>query len=160
MLQEVFLRMHRSIATLHDEDRFGPWAYQIARRAIADHHRTTARHPAPGDATAPDLPAPAPDDDEATVERELARYLTPFVAMLPSPYREALTLTDLEGLTQREAATRLGLSLSGMKSRVQRGRVMLRRALEACCHIAQDVRGRVIGCEPRADGRLPASCCA
>ncbi len=56
--------------------------------------------------------------------------------MLPSPYREALTLTELEGLTQKEAAEMLGISLSGMKSRVQRGRQQLRQALEDCCHIA------------------------
>jgi RNA polymerase sigma-70 factor (ECF subfamily) len=70
-----------------------------------------------------------------------------------------LTLTELEGLTQKEAAERLGLSLSGMKSRVQRGRLHLRDALEACCHIALDVRGRVVACEPRPDGTLPGSCC-
>ncbi|MFO0634577.1 MAG: TauD/TfdA family dioxygenase [Nannocystaceae bacterium] len=75
--------------------------------------------------------------------------------MLPSPYREALTLTELEGLTQREAAQMLGVSLSGMKSRVQRGRVQLRRALEGCCDIAVDARGRVIAYTPRSDGRLP-----
>ncbi|MBK8239755.1 MAG: TauD/TfdA family dioxygenase [Deltaproteobacteria bacterium] len=71
------------------------------------------------------------------------------------PYREALTLTELEGLTQREAAEMLGISLSGMKSRVQRGRAQLRRALEVCCDIDVDVRGRVIGYTPRPDGTLP-----
>ena len=54
----------------------------------------------------------------------------------------------------------LGISLSGMKSRVQRGRVQLRKALEDCCHIALDARGRVVSCEPRSDGRLPDGCCA
>ncbi len=158
VLQDVFLRMQRGLAGLRDEERFGPWAYQVARSAIADHLRTSARHPASEGAAPPDLPARAPTDDDA-LEREVARYVIPFVAMLPSPYREALTLTELEGLTQREAAALLGLSLSGMKSRVQRGRLLLRRALEDCCHIALDARGRVIGCEPRPDGRLPASCC-
>lgn len=160
VLQDVFLRMQRGLANLRDEERFGPWAYQVARSAIADHLRTVARHPTSDGAAPADLPARAPtDDDDGAIEREVARYVTPFVALLPSPYREALTLTELEGLTQREAAVLLGLSLSGMKSRVQRGRLLLRRALEDCCHIALDVRGRVIGCEPRPDGRLPASCC-
>jgi RNA polymerase sigma-70 factor (ECF subfamily) len=52
-----------------------------------------------------------------------------------------------------------GVSLSGMKSRVQRGREQLRRALEDCCHFALDVRGRVVACEPRPDGKLPEGCC-
>lgn len=87
-------------------------------------------------------------------------YAALFVSMLPSPYREALTLTELEGLTQKEAAEMLGISLSGMKSRVQRGREKLRAALEDCCHIALDARHRVVGCEPRPDGKLPDGCCA
>jgi len=77
---------------------------------------------------------------------------------LPSPYREAITLTELEGRTQREAAQMLGISLSGMKSRVQRGRAKLRGMLEACCKVAVDARGKVIACEPRK-GDEPKGCC-
>jgi RNA polymerase sigma-70 factor (ECF subfamily) len=78
-----------------------------------------------------------------------------FVARLPSPYREAITLTELEGLTQREAAEMLGISVSGMKSRVQRGREKIREMFEECCRISVDCRGRVVECEPRAlDGIL------
>jgi RNA polymerase sigma-70 factor (ECF subfamily) len=84
----------------------------------------------------------------------------PFVTVLPTPYREALTLTELQGLTQREAAELMGVSLSGMKSRVQRGRERLRALIEDCCQIALDARGRVIDCDPRPDGvRPPGGCC-
>ena len=158
VVQDVFLRMQRGLAGLRDEERFGPWVYQIARSAIADHQRRLARHPM-AEADLASEPAPEPEDDEHAADRELARYLVPFVAMLPSPYREALTLTELEGLTQQQAADLLGVSLSGMKSRVQRGRQRLRKALEDCCHIALDARGRVVGFEPRPDGTLPAACC-
>lgn len=155
VLQEVFLRLQRGIDGLRDDQRFGPWVYRITRNAIVDHRRALARRPVVDD-EGDDLATDDNDDEgnEAS-ERELARCIAPFVAMLPSPYREALTLTELEGLTQREAAQMLGVSLSGMKSRVQRGRVQLRRALEGCCDIAVDVRGRVIGYTPRPDGRLP-----
>jgi hypothetical protein len=98
----------------------------------------------------PNEPVAPSDQDDATVERELATYVAPFVAMLPSPYREALTLTELEGISQKDAALMLGISVSGMKSRVQRGRQHLRSALEDCCHIAIDARGRVY--EPRSMG--------
>ena len=104
----------------------------------------------------------AVDEDaaESGAERELASYIALFVAMLPAPYREALSLTELDGLTQRAAAERLGVSLSGMKSRVQRGRVMLREALEGCCHIALDARGRVMDCELRGQCQPPKWCCS
>jgi RNA polymerase sigma-70 factor (ECF subfamily) len=157
VVQEVFLRMQRGLAGLRDDERFGSWVYQVARSAIADHQRAAVRHPLANGAP-PDEEAALPDDDGA-VERQLAAYVAPFVAMLPSPYREALTLTELEGLTQKDAAAMLGISLSGMKSRVQRGRQQLRKALDDCCDIALDVRGRVVSCEPRADGKLPDGCC-
>ena len=157
VVQEVFLRMQRGLGGLRDAQRFGPWVYQVARSAIADHQRAAARHPVAG-GEPPDEAAPDEEHDGA-VEQALAGYVAPFVGMLPSPYREALTLTELEGLTQKEAAAMLGISVSGMKSRVQRGRQQLRAALEDCCHIALDARGRVVGCELRADGRLPKGCC-
>lgn len=159
VVQDVFVRMQRGLEGLRDEDRFGPWVYSIARNAIVDHRRRAARHP--GVAAEPPEEADSGQDaeDEGGAERELARYVAAFVATLPSPYREALTLTELEGLTQREAAELLGVSLSGMKSRVQRGRRELKRALEGCCHIALDARGRVLAYEPRADGRSPERCC-
>jgi RNA polymerase sigma-70 factor (ECF subfamily) len=147
VLQEIFLRMQRGLSGLRDDDRFGPWVYQVARSAIADHRRAAMRHPLASDDYATDTPEPEEPDDSAAAE--LAHYIAPFVAMLPSPYREALTLTELEGLTQKEAAEMLGISLSGMKSRVQRGRAQLRAALDACCHIALDARGHVLSCEPR-----------
>lgn len=159
VLQDVFLRMQRGLAGLRDDERFGPWVYQVARSAIIDHQRVAAKHRVVDGDGREDQPMEAEDDDRA-VEEELAGYLAAFVAMLPSPYRESLTLVELEGLTQKQAAEMIGISLSGMKSRVQRGRVQLRKALEDCCHIALDARGRVIGCEPRADGRLPDGCCA
>ena len=71
---------------------------------------------------------------------------------LPEPYREAIILTELEGLTQKELGERLGISLSGAKSRVQRGREQLKQALVDCCKFEFDRRGRVIDCEPRSPG--------
>ena len=71
-------------------------------------------------------------------QREVIRDIAPSVAMLPLPYREALTLTELEGLTEKQAAEMLGISLSSMKSRVQRGRQQLRAAFEDGCHVGLD----------------------
>jgi RNA polymerase sigma-70 factor (ECF subfamily) len=92
------------------------------------------------------------------VEQELATHVAPFVASLPSPYRAALTLTELEGLTQKEAAEMLGVPLSTMKSRVQRGRERLREIFDACCEISLDARGSVVECEPRPDRPVACHC--
>src|SRR5690606_1157192 len=98
IVQDVFLRMQRGLAGLRDEERFGPWIYQVARSAIVDHQRVAAKHRVVDAERSEDIPLDV-DDDDRGVEEELAGYLAPFVAMLPSPYREALTLVELEGLT-------------------------------------------------------------
>ncbi len=157
IVQDVFLRMHRGLGGLRDDERFGPWVYQVARSAIADHHRAAARQRTLDVAAPEDVMLGGQDDD--AVEQLLATYVAPFVAMLRLPYREALTLTELQGLTQKDAAAMLGISLSAMKSRVQRGREQLREAFEDCCRIALDARGRVVACEPRPDGKLPDCRC-
>jgi RNA polymerase sigma-70 factor (ECF subfamily) len=119
--------------------------YQVARSAIADHGRTRARHPV---AEPHELPADDADDDRIAATA-LAACLSVFVARLPSPYREAVTLVELEGMTGRDAAEMAGVSVSGMKSRVQRGRAQLREMLDDCCAIALDVRGKVTDVVPR-----------
>jgi RNA polymerase sigma-70 factor (ECF subfamily) len=64
---------------------------------------------------------------------------------------------ELEGLPHKDEALLLGISLSGLKSRVQRGRQKMRAMFEACCEISLDCRGRVVECTPReANGVRPA----
>jgi RNA polymerase sigma-70 factor, ECF subfamily len=147
VLQDVFLRAQRALPELRDEERFGTWMYRVARSAIAESHRQRSRHPI-ADADSVE-PAAIEGTSPSPLETEIAAYLVPLVNRLPSPYREALTLTELEGLTQQAAADVLGISLSGAKSRVQRGREKLRALLDECCSIGVDARGRVIDCEPR-----------
>ena len=65
--------------------------------------------------------APSQDDERAALQ-ELAACMAPMIRQLPPAYREAVTLADLEGVSQADAAARVGVSTSGMKSRVQRGR--------------------------------------
>jgi RNA polymerase sigma-70 factor (ECF subfamily) len=66
------------------------------------------------------------------------------IERLSGEYRQAVILVDLEGIAQQEAAAQLGLSLSGMKSRVQRGRRQLKGMLEDCCTIELDRRHGVV----------------
>lgn len=152
VVQDVFLRVQRALPELKNEQSFAPWLFQVARSAIADSHRQRLRQPALVPDAALEVEAPVEEASPTALEVELASYLVPLIARLPSPYREALTLIELEGMTQQAAASALGISLSGMKSRVQRGREKLRALLEACCRVAVDVRGTVIECVPKQPG--------
>jgi RNA polymerase sigma-70 factor, ECF subfamily len=95
-------------------------------------------------------PGQAFDEDEGAALHELAACMAPMLQRLPQVYREAITLTDLRGLNQADAARHSGVSLSGMKSRVQRGRRQLRAVLEDCCRIQLDRRGGIVAYDRRA----------
>jgi RNA polymerase sigma-70 factor (ECF subfamily) len=157
VIQETFVRMHRGLAGLADGERFGAWVYRIAANAIADHIRVRARHPVALEAP-PDGSELGLEEQPESLEAELAECVALFVARLPSPYREAVTLTELEGLTHKDAAEMLGISSSGMKSRVQRGRERIRRMFEECCEISVDCRGHVTDCTPRRPDEVPTDC--
>jgi RNA polymerase sigma-70 factor (ECF subfamily) len=150
VIQDVFVRMQRGLSGLRDDQRFSGWLFQVARSAIADHGRARARHPLPRGAEVPEAAGDPENGDDREAFRSLSGCVAVFVARLPSPYREAVTLVELEGLTVREAAELAGISVSGMKSRVQRGRAQLRGMFEACCEIALDARGKVTDVQPRA----------
>jgi RNA polymerase sigma-70 factor (ECF subfamily) len=148
VLQDVFVRAQRGIAALKDEDSFTSWLFKIARTSVADHTRMRARHPLPATDPDDDLVAETEEDDRVA-SRTLSACVSMFVAQLPSPYREAVTLVELQDLSMREAAETAGVSISAMKSRVQRGRAQLRALFDRCCEIAVDARGKVTGYEPR-----------
>lgn len=147
VVQDILTRVHTRIDALDDDTRFVAWLHRVARNAIVDHHRRRDRREAKHEAFAAEWRDADAERDAAVAS--LAGFVHAFVAMLPSPYREALQLTEIEGLTLREAAEREQVSLPGMKSRVQRGRRLLRELFEACCEIALDARGHVIDYTPR-----------
>ena len=157
ILQEIFVRIHRGLSALRDDESFGGWVYRIARSCMGDAARARARSPLVLVDEAPETSAPA-DEANDGLERELGACVALFVARLPAPYREAITLTELQGLTQKDAAVVLGVTLPAMKSRTLRGRAKIREMFEECCRISVDCRGRVTACEPRALEHIPADC--
>jgi RNA polymerase sigma-70 factor, ECF subfamily len=142
--QDVLLRLHRNLGDLRAEDRLDAFAYRTARNAIIDHYRARAsarETPAAPDDLIADLDADrhsVEDPNEAEGRQQLARCLDPLVKRLPKPYREALTLTDLGDLSQVEAARLAGLSVPGMKARVQRARAQVHEILIDCCQVKLD----------------------
>jgi RNA polymerase sigma-70 factor, ECF subfamily len=158
IVQEILVRVHKGLATLRDDERFGGWVYRIAARTIADAAKAHARDPIVLGDEVVDAAADGVADDAPDLQLGLGECVALFVARLPSPYREAITLTELQGLTQKEAAEMLGTSLSGMKSRVQRGREKIREMFEECCDISVDCRGRVVDCEARDLAQVPEDC--
>jgi RNA polymerase sigma-70 factor (ECF subfamily) len=147
IVHDVLLKAFSQLGTLENRAQLRAWLFRITRNAIVDHYR--ARRPT--EQLPDELRAEFPVETKQA-EQELARCLAPLLGALPSPYRQALTLAEVDGLTQREIAKREGLSLSGAKSRVQRARKMLRDALLACCRVELDRQGGVVDYRPHHAG--------
>jgi RNA polymerase sigma-70 factor (ECF subfamily) len=149
LLQNIFLKVHQHADTLQEPERLVSWVFQVTRNAIVDHYRSAERRREVPVGLATEI---HPDKKAPVIE--LSQCLRPMIDRLSSDYREAIRLVELEGLTNQEAAIKLGLSVPGMKSRVQRGRQQLRKMLDECCLIELDRRRGVVEFEKRR----PESC--
>lgn len=155
LLQETFVRIHQHIGTLDQGDRLTAWVYRIARNVIHDHFRR--RGPAAVD-IANTEPAAEQSDRWDPLRGRSHVWMDELIQQLPEPYREAVRLSEIEELTQQQVAERLGLSLSGTKSRIQRGRRKLKDMLDQCCAWEFDRRGNLTGCDPRPDRTACRNC--
>lgn len=154
LAQETLLRVETRLGTLRSRDRLQAWVFQMARNSITDHFRK-ARETETFDEAAHERdlaePDPTPPPEEEGLNRELLTYVRSVVNRLPALYRDAIRMTELEGVSQVELARRLGLSVSAAKSRVQRGRAMLREEMERCWRWETDRYGKVLAFESRGE---------
>ena len=148
ILQELFIRIHANIGKVRDETKLQSWIYQVCRNLIADYYRSQAK------SLQKEFPVTEFEEDD-TPDEVMNEALIDMVHMmdkLPSEYCEALCLTELGNLSQKEYSERMNISYSGAKSRIQRARKMLKDMLMTCCHYEFDKYGTVIGI-------YPANCC-
>jgi RNA polymerase sigma-70 factor, ECF subfamily len=155
IVQLAFLKLHRGLGEIRSGERIHAWLYSTARRAIADYYRSRSRQLETPSGGVLELDALAGTGTlgDSDGRQEVARCLAPVLGRLGAVDQEAILLTELQGLRLLDAAQRVGVSLPGMKSRVQRARRRLREAILACCHVALDGRGGPMRCEQRLQPR-------
>jgi RNA polymerase sigma-70 factor (ECF subfamily) len=144
LTQETLFKVYRSRASLRDDDRLEAWLYRIARRTLIDYYRKRR----PSEELPTSLKGKSQDEVDAIRDAVLISTIR-FMEELPDTYRVPLQLSELEGMTMVKVARRLGLSLTAVKSRIRRGRLMIKRRLQDCCHFEFDQHGKVIGWERR-----------
>lgn len=146
LLHEVFIKFAAKFDNLKNQDNLCGYLHRITANTIVDHFRRENRFFLTDDENAFEKVAsihPAAEDGDY----KLADCcLKSFINGLSPKYREALILTELEGKSQKETAQKLGLSYSGLKSRVQRAREMLKKSILDCCDYEFDKYGNIVGC--------------
>lgn len=141
VLQNIFCKIHVNIDRLQDATRIQAWVFQITRNALIDFYRTQR----PGSSLS-ELPAEVavPAETEPELLTEVIECIKTIVANMPEKYRSAIELAEFAEISQTELARQTGLSLSGAKSRVQRGRRKLKEILLDCCKVELDNYGNIL----------------
>jgi len=149
LVADVFVRLHQRLSDGEALERPRAWLYQVLRRRLVDYYRSASRAPEVRDPTT--LPEQLDEAVDSDLYAELSGCVRPLLEGLDPAQADALRRTALEGRTIASVAADEGISVSGMKSRVQRGRRGLRAALERCCRLEMDHRDRPMAARPRSD---------
>jgi len=130
LAQEVWIKVHRALESFRPEGRFRPWLFSITFNHVRDDQRRSGRRPMAylEETSAGILP---PELDDPTEQHDERAQIEAALAKVSEPYRGALQLVDVMGLTYEEAARTLACAVGTMKSRVNRGRLAFRAAYEA-----------------------------
>lgn len=147
IFQEVFIKIYDNIGSLTNENKIHAWVYSITRNTITDYYR---RNRNKIEITGLPESLESNSEEEPSANVEIASCLRVMVDTLPETYKQAILLTEFQNMTQKELSQKIGISISGAKSRVQRGRKMLKEMLLGCCQLEMDRRGNVINYEHKS----------
>ena len=130
LTQEVFVRVFRSLST-YAPGTFEGWLHRITTNLFLDQARRKQklRFDPLSDERAERLTSDTPSPDAAYVDRTFDDDIEAALATLPPDFRAAVVLCDVEGLSYEEIADILDAKLGTVRSRIHRGRAMLRSAL-------------------------------
>lgn len=140
LMQEIFIKIHSHLPHLRKRDKLSSWIYRIAENTLNDYYRKN-----PGRETEFDENKSAHGNADEDPLSGIEGCLEAFIARLPEKYREPLVMSDVEGKSQKEIAQEMDISYSGLKSRVQRGREMIKDMFVECCKLSVGKDGRLTG---------------
>jgi RNA polymerase sigma-70 factor (ECF subfamily) len=147
LMQEIFLRVFRSLEKFNRDADFSTWLGSVARNHCIDHYRAAKRE---REVLVEDLlafdsaPASSGNPHRALEDRDRSSFLRRGLELLPGKLREAVVLRDLVGLSYQEMAERLHLPEGTVKSRINRGREELTRLLLRAQQPGRPGRGRPV----------------
>jgi RNA polymerase sigma-70 factor (ECF subfamily) len=119
VLSEVLLKVYDNCADINEIRQTEAWLITIARNSVNDYFR---QHQKQLQTTEEVLP----EADDEDLYASLIACIPSLISKLPTKYAEPLRLYELEGIAQNDLAKQFSMSHSGIKSRIQRGRKMLK----------------------------------
>ena len=129
LAQDVLLRVRRGLETYKPGSMEG-WLSRITTNVFLDEVRRRRRRPQAALPADPDrVVPPAPAADVALAEQALPDDVQDALAALPQEFRVAVVLCDVAGRSYQEISEALGVPLGTVRSRIHRGRALLREVL-------------------------------
>jgi len=148
LLQETFIKVHTKLHTLKDDTKLKSWLFSVAKYSILDYYRSKK-------------PTEVFDNyDELNDELQPSSHtekdcLRGILINLPKKYRDPIFMSDIMGLKQADVAKRLGLTLSAVKSQIQRARKLIAKGYMDCCGYTMNTQGYLVGeIQDRADCKV------
>lgn len=137
LLHETFIKVHLKLGSLRKETNIRSWLYSICSNVLMDHFRV--KSPMAGSEVN------AENDNDENNTHSPGHCLLPLIEKLPDIYKNALILSEIKGLKQARVAEILNISVSGAKSRIQRGKKMLQEGFMECCDYTLNEKGMLRG---------------
>ncbi len=143
LTQEVFDKINRGLGGFQGKSKLSTWIYRVATHTAIDRSRSAASKHAKehvaiedGAGHAPQSVADEhrpPSTDQLVIQKEMSDCINEYIDALSPDYKTVIVLSELEGLSNKEIAQILGISLDNVKIRLHRARAKLKAALNDAC---------------------------
>jgi RNA polymerase sigma-70 factor (ECF subfamily) len=161
LMQEVFLRVNKGLPDFKGDAKLSTWIYRIATNVATDRIRSRSSKESESGKVIPlderlneegvDLKGDKnPSVEKQAMREEMSACVQDYINSLPESYRIPVILSEIGGLTNKEIAETLGLTMETVKIRLHRGRAKLKEKLEAGCNFERDEED-ILVCDPKAD---------
>ncbi len=135
IFQNTFLKIHRNLNQVNEEEKIKAWVFQIARNEIANYFNQEAKYKEILD----------PDQKNAVPEYQHICCFDKFINNLPETYKDVIEQVYINGKKQSEVAKEMDISLANVKARIRRAKTILKKNFNECCKYEFDEKGNLIG---------------
>ena len=135
VFQNTFLKIHKNISKLKNEEKAKAWVFQIARNEINNHFNKESVYS---------------NNLDTNKETLLQKYehvccFDKFIDELPKIYKQVIELIYIKGKKQKDTAEELNISLENVKARVKRAKEILKQRFNECCKYEFNKQGKLFG---------------
>ncbi|WP_339848722.1 sigma-70 family RNA polymerase sigma factor [uncultured Dokdonia sp.] len=135
IFQNTFLKIHKNLSQLKNQDKVKAWVFQIARNEINNHYNSESIYV-----------------EKLEINKEIPTQIydhvccfDTFINDLPKIYKQVIELIYIKGLKQLKVAEELGISLANVKVRIKRAKEILKTKFSECCKYEFNKSGKLIG---------------